>query len=96
MGFYLLYLTPVMVTGTTGQVTISTAPGAACKITVYDLRANIAQAQGLESKTAGVDGICTWIWTVTHTNFPGTGYVKINSNGMMQTFVFTFNSPPIG
>jgi hypothetical protein len=89
IGFTVRYITPSTYVGGTVQVTISTAPGAACEITVYDPRGKILQAAGLASKNAGVDGQCTWIWVEPSSDFKGTGYIKIAANGMTQTFVYT-------
>ena len=88
-GFTLLYSSPSIFVGGTAQVTISTAPGASCALTVYDPRGQISEAPGLGSKKAGVDGRCTWIWTVSHSDFKGTGFFKVDANGMTQTFVYT-------
>jgi hypothetical protein len=89
IGFSLLYSTPVTTIGGTTQVTISTTPGVDCTLTVYDPRGRILQASGMEAKKAGVDGRCTWIWVMPTTEFKGTGYYRINANGMTQTFIFT-------
>jgi hypothetical protein len=88
IGFTLRYLTPSTYVGGTAQATISTVPGASCQITVYDPRGKISEAVGLAPKNAGVDGMCTWIWVVSPSDFKGTGYVKIDANSMTQTFVY--------
>lgn len=86
--FSLLYLTQPAIAGVNAQATIQTVYGATCSISVYMPGENFPMVKALPNQTAGYDGICSWVWQVGTNTKRGTGFVKISSNGMNQTFNF--------
>ncbi len=67
----LVGLTSPVNAGADATMTVRTTPGAACSIAVY-YKSGRSEAQGLEPKTAGGDGICSWTWKVGSRTTPGT------------------------
>lgn len=79
-------LTSPISPGGQASLTIKTAPGAACTITVY-YKSGASQAQGLGPQTANNDGNVTWGWKVGTRTTPGTWRIVVtaNINGQMIT-----------
>ena len=65
--------------GSTATLTIKTAPGAACTITVY-YKSGASQAAGLGPQTAGSDGTATWRWKVGSQTTPGSWHITVTAD----------------
>ena len=64
--------------GSTAKLTIKTAPGAACTITVY-YKSGPSEAAGLGPQTASRDGTATWRWKVGARTTPGTWRIVVTA-----------------
>lgn len=56
--------------GNAANISVRTAPGAACTITV-NYKSGPSRARGLVPKTAGGDGLVSWTWIVGTRTTPG-------------------------
>lgn len=63
--------------GGNASVSVKTAPGASCSITVRYASGNNSTASGLAPKTADASGSVTWMWKVGAKTGPGDGAVII-------------------
>jgi hypothetical protein len=90
-GFTLLYLTQPATAGVNAQATIQTVRGASCTISVYMPGENFSIVNALPTLTAGMDGVCSWVWQVGTNTKRGLGFVRISANGMSMTYNFQVN-----
>jgi hypothetical protein len=88
-GFTPLFISDTIYAGGAGYASIQTINGAKCTISVYNPRENFVMVNGPQAQTAGFDGVCAWKWVTPATVNHGMGYIKIESNGMSRTFLFT-------
>jgi len=65
--------------GSNARLTIQTAPGAVCSITVY-YKSGPSSAAGLGSQTADASGQATWSWKVGSRTTPGMWEIVVQSN----------------
>lgn len=66
--------------GGNATVSVRTAPGATCSITVT-YKSGPSKAQGLSPKRADATGAASWSWVVGRNTTPGTWPVTINCEG---------------
>ena len=64
--------------GSTAELTVKTAPGALCTITVY-YKSGPSEAQGLGDQTAGSSGTVTWRWKVGSRTTPGVWGIVVTA-----------------
>jgi len=71
-------LTSPISAGSTATLTIQTAPGANCSITVY-YKSGASQAAGLGQQTADASGQVTWSWKVGSRTAKGIWKIVVQS-----------------
>ncbi|CAG1014425.1 hypothetical protein ANRL4_05209 [Anaerolineae bacterium] len=87
-GIELISLTSPASQNSNAAITIRTAPGANCNITVI-YKSGPSTADGLEPVTAGGDGVASWTWKVGGRTTPGTWSIVISCQpGGRATFPF--------
>ena len=64
--------------GSTAKLTVKTAPGALCTITVY-YKSGASEAAGLGDQTAGSSGTVTWRWKVGTRTTPGLWSIVVTA-----------------
>ncbi len=75
--------------GNAANITVKTAPSAACTITVT-YKSGPSRAKGLDPKTANQDGIVSWAWIVGTRTTPGAWPIMVTcSAGGRQTTLET-------
>lgn len=83
----LVNLTSPAARGSTATLTVRTAPGAQCSISVQ-YATGASHAAGLNPEAAGQDGTCTWSWKVSEETDAGTWSVTVTAGGASQTYPF--------
>lgn len=74
--------------GNVATVVVRTSPGAYCSIAVT-YRSGPSTAQGLDPKTAGLDGIISWSWIVGTRTTPGDWPIEVTCDGQTIRRTFT-------
>jgi micrococcal nuclease len=77
--------------GNPATLSIKTAPGAACRITVT-YKSGPSRAKGLTPKTSDSQGMVSWTWLVGSRTTPGTWPVSVRCSageraGALQTSI---------
>jgi competence protein ComEC len=86
----ILSITSPVAPGNTATLMAKTLPGAICEIKVFT-RSGVSQAQGLEPKTAGADGIVSWTWRVGSSTAEGEFDIEVIAAHGAQTITKTVN-----
>lgn len=63
--------------GTEASLKIITRPGVRCELRVLVYGPDTLPSDGLETKTADADGVCSWTWTVPEDVVPGSWRYRI-------------------
>lgn len=84
-GIQIISLTSPIDPGAEATLTAKTVPGASCTITVYH-KSGPSEAQGLEPKTAGANGMVSWTWKVGASTTPGTWRIVVTATINGQTY----------
>jgi hypothetical protein len=84
-------LTSPISRGSTASLTIKTAPGAQCTITVL-YKSGPSSSAGLGPQTAGADAMVTWSWKVSSSTTPGTWSITVTaeSGGGSNSLTISF------
>jgi hypothetical protein len=64
-------------TGSLATVSIKTTPGEDCTLAYETPKGTLSTAQGLGTKTADGNGVCSWQWQIGCNTAPGTGTLTI-------------------
>ena len=83
----LVSLTSPVHPGAYATIIVRSKAGLHCSITVY-YKSGPSKAKGLEPKTAGTDGHCTWTWKVGTTTTPGTWRIVVVTGTVTKTYSF--------
>ena len=83
----LVRLTSRVHPGAYATMIVRSKAGLRCSITVY-YKSGPSKAKGLEPKTAGTDGRCTWTWKVGTTTTPGTWRIVVATGAITRTYSF--------
>ena len=83
-GIQVTTLSSPVAQGANASISIKTAPGATCHITVY-YKSGPSEAAGLEPKTSDQNGNCSWTWKVGTRTTPGDWKIVISVDGVGQT-----------
>jgi hypothetical protein len=76
----LVALTSPVSHGNAASISVKTAPGAACMITVI-YKSGPSRAKGLTSKTADNRGMVSWTWIVGTRTTPGKWPISVSCSG---------------
>ena len=79
LDIHVISLTSPILHGKSAALTIQTAPGASCQITV-SYKSGPSKAKDLDTKTADSSGQCSWTWTVGASTTPGTWSISVSAN----------------
>ncbi len=79
LGIEVMSLTSPINAGAYATLTIRTAPGAACTITVY-YKSGASEAAGLGPQNADGNGTATWQWKVGTRTTPGTWRIVVTAS----------------
>lgn len=83
----LVSLTSPVSLGANATITVRTISGVSCSIMV-NYKSGPSQAQGLDPKTAGNDGICSWTWKVGTNTTPGMWSIVVTTGGIARVYAF--------
>ena len=83
----LVSLTSPISPGADATITVRTTSGVSCSI-VVNYKSGPSQAQGLDPKTAGSDGVCSWTWKVGTNTTPGTWSIVVTTGGIARMYTF--------
>jgi SH3-like domain-containing protein len=72
-------ITSPVARGGEATLTIITRPGVRCELRVLLFGPATLPREGLETKTADGDGVCSWTWTVPEDVVPGTWRYRISA-----------------
>jgi hypothetical protein len=72
-------ITSPIARGGEGTLTIITRPGVRCELRVLLFGPATLPREGLESKTADAEGVCSWTWTVPDDVVPGVWRYRISA-----------------
>lgn len=72
-------ITSPVARGAEATLTIVTRPGVRCEVRVLLYGPATVPREGLESKTADADGVCSWTWRVPEDVVPGTWRYRISA-----------------
>ena len=72
-------ITSPIARGGEGTLTIVTRPGVRCELRVLLFGPATLPREGLESKTADAEGVCSWTWTVPEDVVPGVWRYRISA-----------------
>ena len=76
----LISLTSPVSHGNAANISVRTAPGAACTI-IVTYKSGPSRARGLVPKAAGGDGIVSWTWIVGTRTTPGKWPITVACSG---------------
>lgn len=85
--FTVTKLTSPIKRGNKATLTISTTAGASCNLSYWTPSGNASSADGLGTKTANAQGVCTWTWLISGSTKAGSGTLVVTVDGNSQTLV---------
>ena len=80
----LVFITSPVNHGNPASISVKTAPGATCRITVT-YKSGPSRAKGLTAKTSDDHGMVGWTWLVGARTAPGTWPVSVSCSAGGQT-----------
>jgi len=84
---HLVNLTSPVNAGANATITVLTLAGSTCSI-VVTYKSGPSTAQGLDSKLATSNGICSWTWLVGTNTTPGTLTIVVTTGDIRRTYDF--------
>ncbi len=78
--------------GGMASVTIKTKPFAACSISHATTMDIYSKAEGLVDKRADGNGVTSWSWTISVTDYPGKTIVKVTCNGISASAILMIDA----